>query len=327
MTGFKALNNKNGIALFVVLWMVALLAVIVGEFCHAMRTEINITRNFKESAESYYIALAGINRAVAELLIREHSKPELVTPEENAYETDEIEWRVGADIAPVLFGSGAYKVIITNESGKININKADKNTLMMLLNAFDIDEKEKDVITDSILDWRDKDNLHHLNGVEDDYYLSLDPPYECKDSEFDAVEELLLVKGVTEKIFYDGLESMVTVYSETDKININAASEMMLLSMPRMTESAAREIIEYRGSQEIKSLSELNEIIGPDIYAGIKSYISLKMSPFYAIKSFGGITGSSIKEGIEALIKTDAASDKGYRMIRWTDSVEDQFVF
>ena len=327
MTGFKTLNNKNGIALFVVLWMVALLAVIVGEFCHAMRTEINITRNFKESAEGYYIALAGINRAVAELLIREHSKPEVLPPEEETAETDEREWRVGATISPVNFGTGEYKVIITNESGKININKANKKMLLMLLNAFDIDENEKDVITDSILDWRDKNDLHHLNGAEDDYYLSLDPPYECKDADFDAVEELLLVKGVTEEIFYGGLESMVTIYSETDKININAASEKMLLSIPGMTEPAAQEIIKYRGEKEIKRISEINDIIDSDIYLSIKSYISLKMSPFYAIESFGGITGSSIKEGVGALIKIDGASDKGYRIIRWTDSVEDQFVF
>ncbi|MBL0699809.1 MAG: general secretion pathway protein GspK [Desulfosarcina sp.] len=324
MIGFKILNNKNGIALFVVLWLIALLAVIVGEFSHAMRTEINITRNFKESTEGYYIALAGINRAVAELLAREYSKPELFPSEEK---TDETEWRTGADIAPVDFGTGAYKVTITNESGKININKAAKNMLMMLLNSFDIDENEKDIITDSILDWRDKDNLHHLNGVEDDYYQSLDPPYECKDADFDSVEELLLVKGVTEEIFYGGLESMVTIYSETGNININAASEKMLLSIPGMTETAAQEIINYRSEQEIKSISELNDIMDPEIYLRIKSYTSLKMSPFYAIESFGGVTGSSIKEGVGALIKIDTASDKGYRMIRWTDYVEDQFVF
>ncbi|WDN90301.1 general secretion pathway protein K [Desulfosarcina sp. BuS5] len=327
MTEFKILNNKNGIALFVVLWLVALLAVIVGEFCHAMRTEINITRNFKESAESYYIALAGINRAVAELLIRKHSRPEVLPPEEESDETNETEWRVGADIAPVDFGTGAYKVTITNESGKININKAAKSMLMMLLNTFDIDENEKDVITDSILDWRDKDNLHHLNGAEDDYYQSLDNPYECKDADFDSVEELLLVKGITKAIFYGGLESMVTIYSETGKININAASEKMLLSIPGMTGPAAKEIIKYRGEQKIKSIAELNDIIDPDIYLSIKSYIALNLSPFYTIESFGGIAGSSIKEGIGALIKIDAASDKGYRIIRWTDFVEDQFVF
>jgi len=39
------------------------LTVIVAEFSTFMRTEINITRNFKEETESYYLALAGIEKA------------------------------------------------------------------------------------------------------------------------------------------------------------------------------------------------------------------------------------------------------------------------
>ena len=33
-----------------------------------MRTEMNITRNYKEQAQAYYIALAGLNRALVELV-------------------------------------------------------------------------------------------------------------------------------------------------------------------------------------------------------------------------------------------------------------------
>ena len=93
---------------------------------------------------------------------------------------------------------------IGNESGKINLNHADAATLKMLLSAFDLDEDEKSVIADSILDWRDANDLHRLNGAEDEYYRSLKVPYECKDGDFDSVEELLLVRGVTEALFYGG---------------------------------------------------------------------------------------------------------------------------
>ena len=66
-----ALKNENGIALFMVLWVLMLLSVIVGEFCYAMRTEVNVTRNFKEQTEGYYIALGGLNRAIGELVRNE----------------------------------------------------------------------------------------------------------------------------------------------------------------------------------------------------------------------------------------------------------------
>ena len=323
-------KKEKGLALLMVLWVITLLAVIVGEFCYAMKTEINITRNFKESTQGYYIALAGVNRAAAELIketstgIKKNQSP-VEDEEDSDSDTNEdlIEWRVGANIPPVLFGEGEYKVKISNESGKININKATRSMLLMLLNGFDLDDSEKDTIADSIMDWRDKDNLHRINGAEDDYYQSLDDPYECKDEDFDAIEELLLVKGVTADIFYGGLESMVTIYTQTDKININAASFKMLLALPEMTETAAREIIASRGEKEIKRLSVLNDIIDPDIYLSIKHYISLKMSPFYSIDSFGGISGSKVKEGLRVLIKIDPKEKKGFRVTRWIDFIVD----
>ena len=326
-TKFK---KEKGLALLMVLWVTTLLAVIVGEFCYAMKIEINITRNFKESTQGYYIALAGVNRAAAELIKETTGMQKLQTPVEEANDDDAdenlIEWRVGANIPPILFGEGEYKVKISNESGKININKATRSMLRMLLEGFDLDESEKDTIADSIMDWRDKDNLHRINGAEDDYYQSLDDPYECKDEDFDAIEELLLVKGVTADIFYGGLESMVTIYTQTDKININAASWEMLIALPGMTEAAAREIITFRGEKEIKRVSALNDIIDPDIYLSIKPYISLKISPFYSIDSFGGINGSKVKEGLRVLIKIDPKEKKGFRITRWIDFIIDPVI-
>ena len=49
---------------------------------------------------------------------------------------------------------------IGNESGKININGVNESLLKMMLNGFDIEEQQKSVIIDSIMDWRDKNDLH-----------------------------------------------------------------------------------------------------------------------------------------------------------------------
>ena len=71
----KKMTHEKGMALFMVLWVLILLSAIVTEFCFAMRTEVNMVRNFKEQTEAYYIALAGLNRAVTEL-IRNEFAPE-----------------------------------------------------------------------------------------------------------------------------------------------------------------------------------------------------------------------------------------------------------
>ena len=224
----RILQNEHGIALFMVLWVLMLLSVIVGEFCYAMRTEVNVTRNFKEQTEGYYIALGGLNRAISEL-VRNEFIPENVSStinpresnqsglssgnnkEEEESEVDATRWRINTQIPPVLLGQGYFEVIIGNESGKININNAGEILLKTMLENFDIEQMEKEIIVDSILDWRDKNNLHRLNGAEDDYYRSLSEPYECKDADFDTVEELLMVKGVTREIYFGKLKDMVTV--------------------------------------------------------------------------------------------------------------------
>jgi general secretion pathway protein K len=82
------------------------------------------------------------------------------------------------------------------------------------VNKFDLDDKEKDIIVDSILDWRDNDDLRRLHGAEDEYYQSLPDPYRAKNDDFESVEELLLVKGITPEIFHGGLKNIVTVYTD-----------------------------------------------------------------------------------------------------------------
>lgn len=61
-------NNESGVALILVLWVMVLLIALGTEFALSMKTEVNTTRNFKEGAETYYLAKAGMNLAKAEIL-------------------------------------------------------------------------------------------------------------------------------------------------------------------------------------------------------------------------------------------------------------------
>ena len=325
------IGDERGIALFLVLWVLALLTVIVGEFCYTMRTEVNITRNFKEETEAYYIAEAGLNRAIVEIM-RNEKIPQKVNAPESDEEKVEERLRINTDIPAVPFGGGQFKVRVANESGKINLNTADAHLLRMMLSRFGLEDKDRDVIVDSILDWRDTDQLHRVNGAENDYYRSLPEPYECRDGDFRSVGELLLVRGMTPKLFYGGLENMVTVYKddqtlqskeETEtlagKVNINAVTHDMLIALPGMTEDLAREIIDYRKARDFKSVSEILEIVGAEVYNSVKSYLTIQTLPYYTVTSVGITGDGKTRRGVEALVKIDAKAKKGYRIIRWLD--------
>jgi general secretion pathway protein K len=246
--------------------------------------------------------------------------------------------RINTDIPPVPFGVGQFKVDIENESGKVNLNRAGEPLLRILLNTFALDDAVKNIIVDSIMDWRDKDNFHRANGAEDEYYQSLAEPYKCKNGDFTAIEELLLVRGVTPAIFYGGLKDMISVYQKTEtqtrpgsprkaevdftRININAAAPQLLRSLPFMTEDFVREIMKYREKKDLRSLAELMPVVGSEIYTAISPYITLNMSPYYTIKASGILPESRTRQGVQAVVKIDRALTKGYEVIQWIDNLE-----
>ena len=333
----RILKSERGIALYLVLWVMALLTVIAGEFCYAIRAEVNITRNFKEETQTYYLATSGVFWAIGGLIVNEFV-PRPVQASDNEEELEDIRWRINADIPAVPFGDGQFKVEKENESGKVNLNRAGQPLLKMMLNNFEMDDAAKNVIVDSIMDWRDKDSLHRANGAENDYYQSLPEPYKSKNGDFTTIQELLLVRGVTPGIFYGGLKDIVSVYQDKEtrggsiaqrraeadfnRININAASPQMLRSLPHMTEDMVGKIMEYREKKDFRSLTELSLLVGTDVFMAIAPYITLKLSPYYTIKATGMLTDSRTRQGVQAVVKIDKTIPRGYEIIQWIDNLE-----
>lgn len=335
--------SDKGVALLMVLWVLMLLTVIVGEFCFAMRTRVNITRNFKESTEAYYIAVAGLNKAIEQTLLQMMTPPRRIVSVDEGDEAAAdavipVEWRMNTDMPTVAFGSGEYEIRIENESGKINLNMADRDLLRGMLANIDIDDEQKDVIADSILDWRDADRNHQINGAEDDYYQSLPEPYECKDGDFDSKEEVLRVRGVTPEIYEQGLAGYVTVFPKSvvqkkkqkgskkefdyNQLNINAIPLELWASFPGMTVELAADIAAYRAEKDFQSLREISDIVGQEVYRGMAKYLTIKTSPYFIIRSKGKIPGSRIAEGVTAVILFDVQAKKKYQVIQWTDDID-----
>lgn len=336
-------GGQSGIALFLVLWILILLSVIVAEFSHTMRAEVNMTWGFTQGTRAYYVAYAGIQHAIAQM-VEKGFKP---MQGETASEQPEREapfFRINCENPKVLFGDGYYAVHVDNESGKININTARSRLLQVMLTPFQLDEEEAAVIVDSILDWRDRDHFHRLHGAENDYYQALPTPYQCKNDYFDSVEELLLVRGITKKIFYGGLRDMVTVYGKTaellrdgksvsrkkarpQRININAAPPQVLGALPGMTEDAVRAVSLYREEKEFVSLAELISVVGEEIYASIAPYVGLELSPYYLIRSRAFLNNGPASRTLSALVVLDRKAPRRYAILQWWDDQRPEAAF
>lgn len=203
----RSFFNSRGLALVVVLWILTFLSVIFTTFTFAMRTELTAAGNFREEALAYHLAEAGVYQTAAELINADSNPP----PNMKGYDVLRERWRANpAAHQHVALGQGSYSVTLADEESKIALNGPlspayDAMLRRLLSNSGVRDERILSTIVDSIQDWRDTDDLHRLSGAEDDYYLSLPTPYRAKNADFEAIDELLLVKGMTPEILYGNI--------------------------------------------------------------------------------------------------------------------------
>ncbi len=67
-------------------------------------------------------------------------------------------------------------------------------------------------MVDRIVDFRDPNELHRLNGAEDPDYAEAGLPWDAKDERFEALEELQQVLGMTAEI-YERVAPALTLYA------------------------------------------------------------------------------------------------------------------
>ena len=182
-----------------VLWVIAILSVIALEFSFAMRTEVNITQHYKEEVQLYAYAEGGIQRAIAELIYKNDPKIQQMrkAPKTEEVPPEKKEWITDGRAYHLPYDQGTCEIRIMGEAGKVNINWISDATLRKIIGQLGLEGEARDVVIDSILDWRDPDDFIRINGAENDYYQSLKEPYNCKNGNLDSIEELLLVRGVT----------------------------------------------------------------------------------------------------------------------------------
>jgi len=235
--GRARLEAESGMALVIVLLGLSLVLLVVSEFVQTIRLEAATTANFRRGFVATHLAEAGYQRAVVEILAEARSE-ELDSQGRLVFrraETTDLERPQAPPRLDLALGSERFSYRITDESARINLNRASPDLLRRLLDTVGVEREARDVIVDSILDWIDPNEEHRLNGAESDYYLALPVPYRSKNAEFDSVDELLQVRGMTREILYGrettpGLADLLTV-AGTGAINVNTVEAPVLRAL------------------------------------------------------------------------------------------------
>ena len=304
----RSYSTQKGMALFVVLWVLALLMVTALSFSFVTRTETHATLGFKDTAERKFLAEAGIERAIIEILYRKKNIANPITLEGSE------PWKADGAVYSGQLGEGYYTVSIVGEAGKLDINKAPEVLFKNLLLNAGIKEDEADSIADSVMDWKDPSGLTRLHGAGSDYYLSLPVPYNIKGADFDTLEELLLVKGVTPALLYGdstkkGIIDFLTV-NGLPVINLNYAPKEVLMAIPEMAADKADNIIQFRHDQTIQNVQEA--LVGAN-YQLMAPFITAGEGDVFTIDSVGHKGNEKTGYPIRATVMID--SDNKYRYL------------
>ncbi len=231
------MTPQKGMALVLVLWILSLLTIMAGSFALSMRRESAIVAGIKNNAQASAVAESGI--AMAEMMLLN------VDPVKG--------WRTDGNIYEISTADATIRVRLSSEAGKIDINKVDEKLLNNLMINAPIDEEQQTKIVSAILDWRDEDDLVHIDGAEKQEYQDAGLNYQPGNKPFQSIEELQLVLGMNKSLFL-WLEPLVTIYSGQPQVTLQVATKEVLLVMPDLDRGLVDSYVTARLQSEINNL-------------------------------------------------------------------------
>lgn len=163
----KSFKKSQGIALIQVL-IISLILTMLGIYINqTVRSQINIVSLMKDS----FALNLQLENAEAELLhaLLTHKRYRK-SDSDNALVQ---RWNFYGE--PFLLDENTT-VVLQDLSGLLGLNILDKTLAGKFFAQFDVSGHDTRTFLDSLADWKDKDNLKHLNGAESTYYGYLKQP-------------------------------------------------------------------------------------------------------------------------------------------------------
>mgnify|MGYP001825727782 CR=1 FL=1 len=205
--------RQNGMALVVVLWLVVLLSIMAAGHARGTHVDTQLASRQVSVAQARGYAEAGINHALLMMLSdRGQDVP------------------VDGRIFSVAIDDRTVTLAVRSATGLVDLNGASADLLDAALEAIGVAAAQRRALVDAILDWRDSDDLRHLDGIEDDDYVAAGLPWTSRDGNFAAVDELRYIPGIGQNEF-ERLAPLVTVHSKSAGIDLELAPPIIVEAM------------------------------------------------------------------------------------------------
>lgn len=287
--------KERGVALLVVLLGVALMTLIIVDFCTTAALGYLSAANQANELRAYFLARSGV--AVGLGLLAEDSR--LDSAVQTPYDSLTDVW--AAPFPPVNVDGGTASIAIVDEARKINLNQlinannGEMNpdvaqTLERLFTLVGVDPQ----IIPAIADWIDPDSMPSgEGGAEMDYYMRLMPPYAPRNGPMPTIGDLKMVRGVDDATF-NRLLPFVTVDPEM-QVNVNTAPPEVLAAIsPALfaNPDLVKAIVTARTIRPFSNMTDVGNIPGVGQYITDLSKVLTTRSNFFTINGMGTFAGA-----------------------------------
>jgi general secretion pathway protein K len=214
--------GQRGFALLLVIWVLAILAVLAAGFAAGTRSEARLARNLLEAAQARALAEAGVARATGALIDNDPT----------------ADWRTDGTPRQMSFDGGIVRIRIEDEGGKIDLNTSPPALLTGLCNELGIDDGICAGLAEGVALRRravapppapTARGLRTMPGQPSGFGA---PPIQDRQAAaFSSVEELRQLPAVDQASF-DRLKPFLTVYSQSPRVDPTVAPREVLLAVP-----------------------------------------------------------------------------------------------
>jgi len=278
-------NSRDGIALIIAMIAILVLSMLAAGFAYSMKVETKLAQNADSDKQLIWLGRSGVEYA-RWILAQEAAIPGGYDSLNQIWaggpggigETNSVLAGISLDNYPIDNGIVSIKIIDLERFA--NINTANTPEIQQALTLMGVDADDISVVSDSIQDWIDADDMPRVAGAESDYYQGLNPPYFAKNAPIDDLSELLLVRGISDQpeIYWGGsatnhtpatfqhklgfgnspgqppdypfgLKDLFTPIS-SGLININTAGANVLQMIPGVDANMAAAIIQQRAGPD-----------------------------------------------------------------------------
>jgi general secretion pathway protein K len=285
-------KNEQGMALAVVLMVMALLTAMVVEFAYGVNVKTNMLNNWYSLQRLSLAADSGASVAarIIDYMDKNDNDIYVALPAQQVFDQP---------LSVSLFIKDEYSRFNLNTLVQQNgyLNEKYYNALIRMLKHIEL---EPDV-ADRIVDWIDPDEFARVADSEG----------ENANKPLSSIEEVLQIPGIDNKT-YAKLKPYITVYGN-GKININLADEPVLMAISEdMTEDMAELIISGRSEGSFRKEAEL--------YKAAPGFQNMKdrLSVFYKGDIFRIISHA---EDLDSLVReVECVIRKNGTILYWKES-------